>query len=106
MRSAFNEAIAREHMLPASSGSRADVVLAVVVEVVEERATRDFGTTFVTRTYSAEVEGQARGAAVPMPSGRTFSFDANVGRERANENARLLAGDTLDRVRTFWDKQR
>jgi hypothetical protein len=41
-----------------------------------------------------------------MPAGRSFSFDARVGRERANENARLLASDTIEKVRAFWEGQR
>ncbi len=106
MRSAFNDAATRDHMTLAASGSRADVTLAVVVQVVNEQANRSFGTTFVTRTYSADVEGESRGTAVPMPSGRTFSFDATVGRERANENARLLASDAIEKVRAFWNAQR
>jgi hypothetical protein len=106
MRSAFGDAIEHDHMVLASSAGRADVVLMVAVEIVEERATQSFGNTLVTRTYSAEVEGDAKGAAVPMPQGRTFSFDARVGRERANENARLLASDTVDKVRAYWQKRR
>jgi tRNA A-37 threonylcarbamoyl transferase component Bud32 len=106
MRSAFQDALVQGHMPMAASAGRADVVLSVTVDVVEERATQSFGTTFLTRTYSAEVSGDAKGAPVPMPSGRTFSFDARVGRERANENARLLASDATERVRAFWDKAR
>ncbi len=82
------------------------MVLSVTVEIVEERQTQSFGTTFVTRSYSADVEGESKGSVVPMPSGRTFSFDANVGRERAAENARLLASDAVDKVRAFWDARR
>lgn len=106
MRTAFGEAVTRDHMTLASSAGRADVVLSVAVEVVEERQTQSFGTMFVTRSYSAEVEGESKGSVVPMPGGRTFSFDANVGRERANENARLLASDAVDKVRAFWDARR
>ncbi len=106
MRAAFSEAATRDHMTLASSAGRADVVLSVTVEIVEERQTQSFGTTFVTRSYSADVEGESKGSVVPMPSGRTFSFDANVGRERAAENARLLASDAVDKVRAFWDARR
>jgi serine/threonine-protein kinase len=105
MRSAFSEAITRDHMIPAAGG-RADVVLAITIEIIEERVQQSFGSTFLTRTYSAEVSGEARGAAVPMPDGRTFSFDARVGRERATENARLLAADAVEKVRAFWDRGR
>lgn len=106
MRSAFGDAATRDQMTLAGSAGRADVVLSVGVEILEERVTRNFGTTFVTRSYSAQVEGDAKGAAMPMPAGRTFSFDATVGRERAAENARVLASDTIDKVREYWDRQR
>jgi hypothetical protein len=106
MRTAFSDALTKDHMTLAPSAGRAHVVLSIRVEVVEELATQSFGSTFVTRTYSAEVDGEAGGSAVPMPAGRTFSFDARVGRERANENARLLASDTMEKVRTFWVGQR
>lgn len=102
MRTAFSDAATRDGMTLASSQSRADVVLSVEVEILEERMNRSFGTPLVTRTYSAQVDGEAAGAVVPMPAGRTFSFDATVGRERAAENARLLAADTIVKVRTFW----
>lgn len=106
MRSAFSDAATRDQMTLAGSSARADVVLSVGVEILEERATRNFGTTFVTRSYSAQVEADARGTSVPMPEGRTFSFDATVGRERAAENARVLASDAIDKVREYWNRQR
>lgn len=101
MRSAFADSLARDRMSAAGRG-RADVEVEVRVEVPEERVTQNFGTTFVTRTYSVELVGQAGGGAIAMPPGRTFSFDAQVGRERANENARVLATDAVERIRTYW----
>ena len=89
----------------ATAPSRADVTLSVDVELVEQRVQQSFGTTFAPRTYSAEVNGEAHGVVVPMPPARTFSFDAQVGRERANENARLIAADAVDKVRDFWNKR-
>lgn len=106
MRAAFGAAASQDHMTLAGSAGRADVVLSVGVEILDERATQSFGTTFVTRSYSAQVEGESKGNAVPMPAGRTFSFDATVGRERAAENARMLASDAVDKVREYWDRQR
>lgn len=106
MRTAFTNAASQDHMTVVGAAGRADVVLSVGVEVVDERATQSFGTTFVTRSYSAQVEGESHGAALPMPPGRNFSFDARVGSERAAENSRMLASDTIDKVREFWDKQK
>lgn len=106
IRTALADALSKERMPASASEERADVVLAVVVDIVEERAERSFGTLFLTRTYSADVEARAGEDALPMPQGRTFSFDARVGRERANEQARLLAADVVERVHAHWDSTR
>jgi hypothetical protein len=105
VRSAMADALRRQHMPMATARSRADVALAVDVEVIDERIERSFGTTFATRTYAVDVAGESLGVVVAMPPARTFSFDAQVGRERANENARLIAADAVDRVRDFWNQQ-
>ncbi len=47
------------HASAVVASGRADVVLSVGVEILEERVNRNFGTTFVTRSYSAQVEGDA-----------------------------------------------
>ncbi|MGE3955485.1 MAG: protein kinase [Vicinamibacterales bacterium] len=106
IRTALADAMAKDGMPASASEERADVVLGVIVDIVEERAERSFGTLFVTRTYSADVEARSGDEALPMPQGRTFSFDARVGRERANEQARLLAADVVERVRAHWDGPR
>jgi rRNA maturation protein Nop10 len=66
---------------------------------------REFGQPMQTRTYTVDVSGETRdGTPVSMPSPRTFSFDAQFGRERLDENARLIASDVTDKVRAFWNK--
>ncbi len=66
---------------------------------------RDFGTTFATRTYSVEVSGETKdGQPISMPAPKTFSFDAQFGRERLDENARVIASDVVDKVRAYWNK--
>ena len=89
----------------ASTPARADVIVAVEVALVEQRIQQSFGTTFAPRTYSVDVHGESHGLVVSMPPPRTFSFDAQVGRERANENARLIASDAVDAVRDFWNRR-
>ena len=85
----------------------ADIVLTAQVSVLDERADRQFGTTFVVRTYSIEMEGDSPrfNVAVPMPPSRTFSADARLGAERFNENARVAASAAAERVRAFWKKR-
>jgi hypothetical protein len=105
VRSAMADALRKQRMPMATARMRADVTLAVDVEVIDERVQQNFGTTFATRTYAADVAGESHGVVVAMPPARTFSFDAQLGRERANENARLIAADAVDRVRAFWNQQ-
>jgi hypothetical protein len=106
VRSAMADALRKDHMPMAATRSRADVTLAVDVEVVDERVQRGFGTTFAPRTYSLDVSGVSDGLMVSMPPGRTFSFDTQVGLERANENARLMAADAVEKIRDFWNGRR
>lgn len=81
------------------------MLLSANVEVVQDRVQRDFGTALATRTYSVEVEGEAQdGKPISMPAPKTFSFDAQFGRERLEENARVIASDVVDKVRAYWNK--
>jgi hypothetical protein len=104
LRAAFQQAAEKDHLPMAAAPARADVVVTANVEVLEQRVTQQFGTTFATRTYSVDLNGESGALVVPMPPSRTFSFDAQFGRERANENARALAGDAVDKVREFWSR--
>jgi hypothetical protein len=99
------DALRQRHMPIATAAARADVVLTADVELVEQRVQESFGTTFATRTFAVDVAGESRGLVISMPPARTFSFDAQVGRERAVENARLIASDSVDKVRDFWKQQ-
>jgi hypothetical protein len=85
----------------------ADITVTAQVSVVDERADRQFGTTFVVRTYSIELDADSPrfNESVPMPPSRTFSTDARLGAERLNENARLSAAALAERVRAFWKKR-
>ena len=86
--------------------AKADILIEARVEVVNERTEQMFGTTFVTRTYSVELSGEARSTSqtVPMPAATTFSFDARVGQERLDGQARLIAMGAAEKVREFWKK--
>jgi hypothetical protein len=99
-------ALERAHMPLATNAGRAQVSMSANVETLEQRVTQQFGTTFATRTYSIELSAESDGLAVAMPAPRTVSFDAQFGRERANEAARLVADDAVTKVQEFWSKQR
>ena len=90
---------------PARDPGRAAIILTANVEVVQDRVSRDFGTVMNTRTYTVDVTGETKdGDPISMPPPRTFSFDAQYGRERLNENARLIAADAVEKIRAFWKK--
>jgi serine/threonine-protein kinase len=98
-------ALERAHMPIAANAGRAQVAVSATVETLEQRVTQQFGATFATRTYSIGLDGESDGLAVAMPAPRTVSFDAQFGRERATEAARLVADDAVTKVQEFWAKQ-
>ncbi len=98
----MQEALSREGIsMPRGT---AEITVTAQLSILDERADRQFGTTFVVRTYSIELDGDAPrlNEAVPMPASRTFSTDARLGAERLNENARVSATAVAERIRAFW----
>jgi hypothetical protein len=71
----------------------------------DARAEQMFGTTFIVRTYSVELAATQGRDDVPMPAPTTFSFDARVGQEKLDQQARLIATSAVERVRAFWKKR-
>jgi hypothetical protein len=108
VRDAFNAALERENMPLTSSAPRADIYIVVGATAVDGQVQQQFGTTFVTRNYviNVELEAPKMESAPSAPRERTFSADLRVGRERVNENARLAAMDTVQKIRDFWNRQR
>jgi predicted Ser/Thr protein kinase len=108
VRDAFSSALERERMSLTSSAPRADVYIVIAATAVDGQIQQQFGTTFVVRNYSITVELEAprMESAPTAPASRNFSADLRVGRERINENARLVASDTVQRIREFWTRQR
>jgi len=51
-----------------------------------------------------DISGESHGAVLGSPPMRTFSFYPRVGSARLTENARLVAADAVDAVRSFWKK--
>jgi rRNA maturation protein Nop10 len=106
IRSSMSDSLERNNLPAVRDAGRALILLSATVEVLQEGVNRDFGTTFATRTYSVEVTGESKdGRAISMPGPRTFSFDAQFGRERLEENSRLIARDVVERIREFWKKR-
>jgi hypothetical protein len=108
LRSTVNEAFDKAGFRTVTTVDRADIAVGAVAAPLEEKVTRQFGTTFATRTFSIELSGEAPklGDTVSMPPATTVSFDASVGRERLEEKSRLVASDIVDRVRAFVKKKR
>ena len=108
VRDAFASALQREKMAVTTSAPRADVYIVVNAAALDGAVQQQFGTTFVVRNYTIDVELEAprfdEGPAAPQ--GRTFSADLRVGTERVNENARLVAIDTVAKIREFWTRRR
>jgi hypothetical protein len=108
VRDAFASALQRERMAVTTSAPRADVYIVVNAAALDGAVQEQFGTTFVVRNYAIAVELEAPrfDEGPPAPQGRTFSADLRVGKERVNENARLVAIDTVAKIREFWTRRR
>jgi hypothetical protein len=101
LRAEMTRAFQREGLTVTRDAGAADIALSAVVTLVGETTSESFGTPIVTRTYSVELDGEARGASMAMPDPRRFSFDPRIGSERLAENARLIAADAAQSVRAF-----
>jgi serine/threonine-protein kinase len=107
VRSALDRALERNNLPSVRNAGRAAIIVTAAASVVQERVSRDFGTPLATRTYSVDVSGETReGDVVAMPAARTFSYDAQFGRARLEENAGLIADEVVERVRAFWARRR
>lgn len=86
---------------------RADVVVQVDVEEIEARSEQQFGTTFVVRTYSVDAGGSSPhfDEELVLPP-KMVSFDARLGREKLQEQSRLIASELVDQVRKYWNANR
>lgn len=101
LRAEMTRAFQRDGLTVTRDAGAADIQVAAVVDLVDETTSAPFGTPITTRTYSVELDGTASGASLVMPDPRRFSFDPRIGAERLAENARLIAADAAQTVRTF-----
>ncbi len=93
--------------LPLVREPDAEIVIMVNAEEIESRTDTQFGTTFVIRTYSIDVTGDASrfGEMVSMPPPQTVSFDTRFGREKLNESSRVLASGVSSKIREYWSRK-
>jgi len=82
----------------------ADIEVTVNVALVSERSATQFGTPTIIRTFSVQLSGRSRSAALVMAEARIFEFDALFGRPALQENARLIAAGAVEAVRAFTAK--
>jgi serine/threonine-protein kinase len=106
LRNEIAEVLGRESLSLVRSGG--DVALTAEVTIVDERIDRNFGQTMAVRTYSIDMQGESArlNEDVPMPVSRTVTADSRVGAERFAEAARLVAAESVQRLRAFWTRRR
>jgi len=103
LRAAVDEALEKGGLSSVRNAARADIAVATMVEILQQRVDRQFQTTFTVRNYSIEVSAETTGTSetVSMPLSTTLSFDPQFGSERATEKARLVADGIVDRIKAF-----
>ncbi|HEY6356936.1 MAG TPA: serine/threonine-protein kinase, partial [Vicinamibacterales bacterium] len=106
LKSATDQALAKDSMTSTRDAARADVALLATVTLVDEQTQQMFGTTFTVRNYTIDVNGEARASSdsVPMPSAATLNYDARY-RDRLDEKARTVAADVVEHIRAYWKKR-
>ena len=103
----MDRALERNNLPAVRNADRAAIVVTATATVLQDRVSQNFGTTLATRTYSVDLTGETKeGDVVAMPPARTFSFDAQFGRARLDENAGLIADGVVESVRAFSKKRR
>ena len=108
LRSAVDEALAKAGLRSVRNAQRADIGVTASVNRVGAQAAQQFGTTFAVQTYSIDLAAEATrtSEAVSMPPSTTLSYDPQFGSERAMEKSRLVAGEIVEKLQSFIDKNR
>jgi len=106
LKSAVDQALAKDSMSSVRDTSKADIALGATVTLIDEQTQKMFGTTFTVRNYTIDVNGDARrtNESVPMPSATTLNYDARY-RDRLDEKARLVAASVVENIRGYWKKR-
>jgi len=97
--------VIRSEILQALQSSQlsADVDIAANVMLLLERPSTRFGAPSSVRTYSVELTGNSRGAALALPPKHSFEFDS-LDRSALQAHARQLASATVEAVRAAKGK--
>ncbi|HXV63796.1 MAG TPA: serine/threonine-protein kinase [Vicinamibacteria bacterium] len=105
MRTVLRDALQKKGMQPARP-EQAELLVALVVEEIESHAEEQFGTTFVTRTYSVAGDADVPrfGDIVALPA-HTFSFDTRFGQDKLREQARVISSDAADELSRYWSSK-
>jgi serine/threonine protein kinase len=108
LRSAVDEALEKAGLRSVHNAQRAEIGVTASVNRVGPQAAQQFGTTFAVQTYSIDLAAEATrtSEAVSMPPSTTLSYDPQFGSERAMEKSRLVAGEIVEKVQSFIDKNR
>jgi hypothetical protein len=103
LRTALDAELEKAKLPNVRSADRADITVMATASVLSETSNRQFGTNFTVRNYGIDVAGEAPklGETVSMPPQGTVSFDQSVGAERANEKARVMASDIVQKLQAF-----
>ncbi|HSF14114.1 MAG TPA: protein kinase [Vicinamibacteria bacterium] len=105
MRTVLRDALQEKGMQPARP-EQAELLVALEVEEIESHAEEQFGTTFVTRTYSVAGDADVPrfGDLVPLPA-HTFSFDTRFGQDKLREQARVFSSDAAEELSGYWSSK-
>ena len=106
LRSAMGPALKTQSIVSVNDAANADIILHAEAEFTGERREELFGTTLVTRTYSITLAAQTqlKSQTVPMPAPASISYDARVGQEKLNADARVIAASAAEKIRDFWKR--
>jgi serine/threonine protein kinase len=108
LRSAIDESLEKAGLRSVRNAQKADIGVTASVNRVGPQVAQQFGTTFAVQTYSIDLAAEATrtNEAVSMPPSTTLSYDPQFGSERAMEKSRLVAGEIVEKVQSFIDKNR
>ena len=107
VRNALQAALTQRGIRTSRNPAQAQIHLRVFAEEVESRQETQFGTTFVTRTYSidAEADSVPFSEGLTMPSPAMVSFDTRFGRDKLDEQSRVYAASLAEEIDSYWSSK-
>lgn len=106
IRSAMDAALEKASMPNTDAPEDADIIVDARVSLESETPQTMFGQTFLVRTFTTEMAGRARpNRRVPMPPPRSVSFAPQNRALRADEHARLVSADIVEKIRIYWTQR-